>query len=417
MTRPTLPSPATRITKTEARRFMLRHHRLYPPRNIKGKQGVLDYIRHVGCIQFDPINIVGRNPDLVLQSRVQDYIPDYLDELLYSERKLLDGWDKMASIYSMTDWPYFSKRRDYMNQPGIDPRRPPEDELDRILEVVRKIGPVSSLDFDGSKIVDWYWGPTKIARAALESLFRMGKVGVHHRVNNRRSFDIVERLIPSELLQQTNPFISEQAYQDWHITRRVGSLGLASSKSGELWYGILGVKSRERTKILQRLTEKGVLVAIEIEGYPGKVFFIRAEDQYMLGLISVITESPHKAAVIAALDNLIWNRELIKQIFDFEYVWEVYKPKAQRKYGYYVLPIVYGDQFIARFEPRFNKLERELTIENWWWEENIKPTTDIQEALMNCLGDFAAYLHAEKLGVPQPLSSDNTLQWIRNVIL
>jgi uncharacterized protein YcaQ len=371
----------------------------------------------VGCIQFDPINIVGRNPDLVLQSRVQDFVPNYLDELLYSERKLLDGWDKMASIYSVTDWPYFLRLRDYMNQPDIDRRRPPKDELDSILEVVRKIGPVSSLDFSDSEIVDWAWGPTKMARAALESLFRMGKVGVHHRVNNRRSFDIVERLIPPELLQQNNPFISEEAYQDWHITRRVGSMGLASSKSGDSWYGILGVKGRERLKIFQRLTETGDLIAIEVEGCPGKTFYIRADDQHMLGSIPDINEDGHKAAVIAALDNLTWNREIIKQIFNFEYVWEVYKPKAKRKYGYYVLPILFGDLFIARFEPKYNKQERELTIENWWWEEDIKPDADIQEALINCLGDFITYLGAEKLQVREQINNEKSLRWLRNVSL
>jgi len=76
---------------------MLAHHGLYPPRKLMGKTGILDYIQHVGSIQFDPINIVGRNPDLVLQSRVLDYRPNLLDDLLYKERKLIDGWDKMAS--------------------------------------------------------------------------------------------------------------------------------------------------------------------------------------------------------------------------------------------------------------------------------------------------------------------------------
>jgi len=91
------------VKKSEARRFILKHHSLYPPRKYVGQVGILDYISHVGSIQFDPINIVGRNPDLVLQSRVKDYQPDFLDDLLYSKRYLLDGWDKMTSIYSVND--------------------------------------------------------------------------------------------------------------------------------------------------------------------------------------------------------------------------------------------------------------------------------------------------------------------------
>ncbi len=412
----TLPSSSITLSRAEARRFMLTHHGLYPPRNLKGKQGILDYINHVGTIQFDPINIIGRNPDLVLQSRVQDFVPEYLDELLYSDRKLLDGWDKMASIYLITDWPYFSRLREHMNQPDVNPRRPPEDELEKILDIVRKKGPVSSLDFKESEIVDWFWGPTKIARAALESLFSMGKVGVHHRVNNRRSFDIIERLIPPEILQQSCPFETEGDYQDWHVLRRVGSVGLTSSKSGDYWLGILGVKGKERNNIFRRLVERGDLIAVNIISCPEETYFIRRKDQDQLNLISKIGTDDKKAAFIAALDNLIWNRVLIQKIFGFEYVWEVYKPKTQRKYGYYVLPVIYGDQFIARFEPVFKKQDKKLTITGWWWEEGTKPDKIMEEALTTCLFDFFTYLGAENIQVGDKIRDETSLTWIQNVM-
>ena len=110
------PPPSLTIDKTTARRFVFAHHHLWPPRQLKGKDGVRQYIQHVGAIQFDPINIVGRNPDLVLQSRVADFTLGILDELLYEDRLLLDGWDKMASIYSVGDWPYFARQRARMRQ-------------------------------------------------------------------------------------------------------------------------------------------------------------------------------------------------------------------------------------------------------------------------------------------------------------
>ena len=90
-----MPDPIE-IKKSEARRFKLMHHGLYPPRQYFGEKGILDFIKKVGSIQFDPINIVGRNPDLVLQSRVKNYQPKLLDDLLYKNRYLIDGWDKMA---------------------------------------------------------------------------------------------------------------------------------------------------------------------------------------------------------------------------------------------------------------------------------------------------------------------------------
>jgi uncharacterized protein YcaQ len=109
---PALPPPELTITRRQARRFLLAHLRLLPPRKLRGEQGVLDFVRHVNCIQYDPINVVGQNTDLVLQSRVHGYKPAMLTALLYKERKLLDGVDKQMSIYPVEDWPYFAISRE-----------------------------------------------------------------------------------------------------------------------------------------------------------------------------------------------------------------------------------------------------------------------------------------------------------------
>jgi uncharacterized protein len=108
-----MPNPLV-IRKGHARRFLLQHRRLRPPRKLRGTQGVLDYIRHVNCIQYDPINVVGQNSQLVLQSRLRDYKPAMLDALLYKDRKLLDGFDKQMSIYPVEDWPCFAYYRERM---------------------------------------------------------------------------------------------------------------------------------------------------------------------------------------------------------------------------------------------------------------------------------------------------------------
>ena len=120
-----LPEPTITLTKDHARRFLLTHQRLRPPRQLSGKTGIMDYIAHVGCIQFDPINVVGCNPDLVLQSRIADYSPTLLEELLYTDHRLVDGFDKVASIYPASDWAYFTRRREYTRERHGDPANPP----------------------------------------------------------------------------------------------------------------------------------------------------------------------------------------------------------------------------------------------------------------------------------------------------
>ena len=111
----------------------------------------------------------------------------------------------------------------------------------------------------------------------------------------------------------------------------------------------------------------------------------------------------------------MWDRGSLRRVFDFEYVWEVYKPKATRKYGYYVLPVIYGDEFAARFDPAFDKKKRVLTITNWWWEEGIQPDEAMKSALMACLDDFVKYLGAKQVRLGGSVENEKTLQWVTEV--
>ena len=119
-----------------------------------------------------------------------------------------------------------------------------------------------------------------------------------------------------------------------------------------------------------------------------------------------------RAAILAPLDNLLWERELVTQLFDFDYTWEVYKPIPERKYGYYVLPILYGDRFIARFEPGRDKRNGALTIKNWWWEPGATPTTEMHTVLRDCFKRFLGYLSTEKLQVDRTLVKREGLDWL-----
>jgi len=389
--------PALTLSKAEARRFLLMHHRLWPPRSLAGKAGILEFIRHVGCIQFDPIDVVGRNPDLVLQSRVADYRRSLLEEMLYSDYHLLDGWDKQAGIYPVTDWPHFARHRARTAQRHGDPSNPPMAIAPAVLQAIRERGPLSSIDLDHAGTVDWFWGPTRLGRATLEILHGMGEVTIHHRVGTRRFFELTEKLVPADLLAAPDPNPTVEEYQDWHVLRRVGGLGLVKTVGGECWYGILDVNTQVRRTALARLVERGDLVAVAVEGVSNRDFFIRTADLPTVQAAQACREVMSQAAILAVLDNMMWDRDLLRLVFDFDYVWEVYKPAAQRKYGYYVLPVIYGDRFVARFDPAFDKKARELTIANWWWEEGIRPDEAMQAALADCFRAFMRYLDAGRL--------------------
>jgi uncharacterized protein YcaQ len=172
-----------RLTNVEARRFLLSKQGLWPPRALTGKDGIMAVFDRLACIQFDPLDVVGPNPDLVLQSRVSDYRPDMLYELIYVERQLYDYWDKMMSILPMRDWPKLALLRVAWRERHAERRAKHAAHVETILDVIRERGPMSSVDFDAHHGVewkmDWRWGQTRAAKALLEMLGDMGEPPSH----------------------------------------------------------------------------------------------------------------------------------------------------------------------------------------------------------------------------------------------
>jgi uncharacterized protein YcaQ len=394
--------PDLTLTKSQARRFLLAYQNLWPPRGLRGKTGLLDHIRRVGCIQFDPLNMVGRNPELVLQSRLADFRPEMLGALLYDERRLLDGWDKMMSIYRLEDWPHFRRRRETTrswprhNQPEV------LAVLPQVRAEIQARGPLSSIDLDFDQTVDWSWAPTRLARAALESLYNWGELVVHHKVNTRKFYDFARRHIPVELFEAPDPFASQEDFDDWYVLRRLGGVGLLPERSSDGWLGMWELKTPRRAAALSRLLAAGRVRRVEVQGqrYP---LYMRSQDEDTLQAVLDGMPPARRAAFLAPLDNLIWDRALIEALFDFEYRWEVYKPVAQRRWGYYVLPVLYGERFVARCEPQLDKKTGVLRMENWWWQPGVRRSKAMDAALSKALGCFIEYLGASQVQIDPPL--------------
>ncbi|NIM94624.1 MAG: hypothetical protein GTO18_13065 [Anaerolineales bacterium] len=405
------------ISKAQARRFLLTYHGLLPPRKFTGKQGIMEYIRRVGCIQFDPINVVGQNPDLVLQSRVLNYQPQLLEEMLYADRELLNGYDKVASIYPAVDWPNFARRRAAARDRFNDPEDSAVRAAPEVLEALREHGPQSSIDLKNQEKIHWSWGHTaSLAKASLDVLFAWGEVLVHHKVGTRRVFDLTERILPEEVIRTPDPNVTSKDYRDWHVLRRVGGLGLANPSAAEYWLGILDLNGSERRHTLLNLVERGDLQAAGVEGIPNKTFYLRSIDLPALEGVRQWNSFPRHAAILGPLDNVLWDRNLIRWIFDFDYTWEVYKPVAERVYGYYVLPVIYGDKFVARFEPIFDRKTRSLHIKNWWWEPGIRISETMLKALVICLRAFKKYLGAGDIFLSERLSGDSKFEWMNRIV-
>jgi len=402
------------LNQDQARHFLLAYQGLWPPQAQNGKAGALNYIRRVGCIQYDPLNIAGASPELALQARVAGFRPAMLDELLYQDRKLLDGLDKVMSIYPVDDWPYFRRRREAARQRYGSDTAPVTAVLPHVRQALAERGPLSSLDLDHNETVDWAWAPTRLSRAALESMYLWGELIVHHKARTRKYYDFAHRHIADDLLAAPEPNPTDEEFHDWYVYRRLGGIGLFWNKAGDAWLGMSDIKSKQRTDALRRLIRQGRVVEVDVEGI-GAPCYLRSEDRALLESTLDRDDPQPRAAILAPLDNLLWDRRFIRRLFGFSYIWEVYKPVTDRAYGYYVLPILYGDRFVARFEPGRDKRRNALVVKNWWWEEDARPSAEMQAELQNCFRRFLGFLDAPALLIDAQLTARPDLRWLAEI--
>ncbi|MCL2544487.1 MAG: winged helix DNA-binding domain-containing protein [Clostridia bacterium] len=384
-----------RIGRRAAIRFLLDWHGLAGARRYAGAGGMLAHIRRVGCIQFDPLDICGRNAELALHARVKGFTPALLHDALYKARTLVDYWDKNMSIFPMEDWPcFFRERQQFRERPSSRSREHVEPALEEVRAQIDRRGPLFSADIDLGKRVDWSWSPTTLSRAAMETLYFTGDLAIHRRQGVLRAFDLAERLVPPALYGAGDPFPDAQRYEAWRVHRRIGGVGLVWARPGDAYLGIplespgTGRKAA-LAQIIRTLTAEGRVFPVEIEGVPGigEPCFVQAEALETLEQAMQGRAKRKRTEFLAPLDNMLWDRRLIEALFGFAYRWEVYTPAAQRKYGYYVLPVLQGEALTGRIEVVRDRRARCLRVQNAWWERKTDP-----EGVRDCLDRHARML-------------------------
>ena len=381
------------ISKSDARNFLINYQGLNGTEKRKGPEGVLDYFNKVRCVQFDPLDVVGRNADLVLQSRITNYRSEVLQDLLYKDRSLYDAADKMISIIPTQDYPAMARIRQKTVEQlrGILTWRKSLaalDLLDEIKEYISKKGPLPASKINiGQSVDSGAWGHKKLSSAALDYLYHSGILGISNKQKNHKVYDLAENLFPPEILNAPDLFKDDKDFARWYLKRRIGAVGLVWNKNGGTWLGFYVSDKTLRAQIIRELVDTGELLELQIEESKEK-FYIRSEDAALLGKPA----RKNIAQFIAPLDNLIWDRGLIEELFDFSYSWEVYTPAAKRRFGYYVLPVLYKNNFIARFEPEPNRGNTPLKIKNWWWEPGVTVNDQMFAALENAFKRFSNFL-------------------------
>ncbi|WP_217597711.1 winged helix-turn-helix domain-containing protein [Cohnella sp. GbtcB17] len=382
------------LTNRQARQFLLLKHGLLGEYRFAGKQGVLDFVRQAGCIQYDPIDVCGKNAELVLQSRIKGFTKSMLAELLYQDRLLVDYPDKNLAIIPVEDWPYFERYRQAARQHA---ERYPDMEalMEQVRAHIRYHGSLSSddLKLDGNfawrSAIHWSSGSNS-SRSVLEQMYSTGELIIHHKKGTRKYYDIAEKYITPDLLNAPEPLEDELEHHKWRVLRRIGAVGLLWNRASDAWLNIWGFKAEHRNEVFRQLLHEARIVAVGVEQMK-EPLYCRVED---LPLIEAVLQNPApewRCELIAPLDNFIWDRKLINECFGFDYTWEIYTPADKRKFGYYVLPILYGERFIGRAEIIAERKTGTLVVKNIWYEKDVKPTKPLRTSLNECFQRFALF--------------------------
>ena len=369
------------VTLDQARQFILYRQGLLGEHRFIGKDGAYQYVRQAGCIQFDPVDVCGRNAELTLQSRVKGFKKKTLEDLLYRDRLLVDYSDKELSIWPSEDWPYFSSYRERSIEHGRRFAGIPELE-EQAIAWIRKHGPVCSDTLPIGGTVYWHssmhwsghWEKESLAaRSVLEQLYTDGVLLVHHKSGSRKYYDLAEKYLPAALLSAPNPCPDEASWLCWRIRRRIGAVGLLWNRRSDAWLGI-GMTTEERNAAFGRMEQEGSIIPVLVEGLRFPLYML-SED---LPLLESVTagQVPLKPRLefLAPLDPMLWDRKLIEALWGYQYSWEIYTPAVKRKYGYYVLPMLSGDRLIGRIEPKADRKTKILTVQNIWLEPGIRMT-------------------------------------------
>ena len=397
------------ISADTARRFLAIRHMLAPPRALAATpESVLAVVDRLGSLQFDPLEVAGRNHDLVLQARIAGYGRALTDELLYGRRQLFEAYNKALNLLPTRELPYYRLTwQDHAKGRAGRVVGEQSELAEKLLAAITAEGPKCSTDFDREDAIDWWWGPTSAARAVLDALNVSGRLSLSRREGNRRFYDLTERLYPADLLAVQIPEREQMRHKLLSRYRGHGLLG--SSGSGEIWPGTGGATSRAEMR--GELLDRGEIVAVDVDGVRGQRYLIgdelpllaQAERELAAEGLGGTPGTPPGCSFIAPLDPLLWDRGVLVPLYGFDYRWEVYTPAAKRRWGYYVLPILFGDRLVGRIEPRIDRTAGVVRLLGLSWEAGFDPLTagGFVVAFAAALNAYLAFGASEALLPPQ----------------
>ena len=387
-----------------ARRFILGKQGLWPGRRWRGIEGTEQAMRAMEYLQLDPLQIIARSQDIKLHSRVLDYSPGLWEDVTYQQRKFFDwgGWLAVRPMDELPHWRVVMRRERDSNARLRGIARDHADAIAEMRAVLRERGVVSNRDFAMATRTrtDSYRG-RKDSALALYYLWLTGEVMTHHRERFERVYALTETVAPGRLVGESD----EAEVDRFLIEKEVGFAGLSRlSRTSDSYRR--GQPDQAAKMMLQAMLADGDLIEVRVEGWKQTHYALGGDAQALRDVSAgrtpeawapLETTTTEETIFLAPLDP-VSARGRAKTLFGFDYIWEVYKPEHQRKFGYYTLPVLWGDRLVARFDSKLDRTTDTFIILGLWLED---PALGADEAFAAALARgfvrFVTFLGVSKL--------------------
>jgi len=327
----------------------------------RARDAALSVIRNFGYLQLDTVSIAGaRSHTIVLMSRLEGFDPHLGEELLKPGEPLFEYWGHEASWLPIELYPLFAfRRRAFASHPwwGNLIREHPE-VADKLRRRIRDEGPLRSIDMEGRRSPGWW--DLKIAPKVAAAMWSSGELAIRERKAFQRTFDLAERVIPD---QWRSARVGEDEALEKLLLLALGGHGWATTGTLVQTWRL----SSHRTAVeaaLSRLADGAVILPCSVVGENGSVNrgWIRPSDLELAGRVNDLRPRRDRGVLLSPFDPLLWDRQRVQQLFGFHQVLEIYKPAAQRIYGYYCLPVLAGDRLIARLDLKADRKAGRLNV-------------------------------------------------------
>lgn len=373
------------LSKSEAKHLALSSQLLLDGHPANTKKDLLNIIDQLGYIQIDTISIVERAHKHVLWTRFPEYKNDLLDELIDKDRKVFEFWDHAASYIPMKHFRFSLPRKKRYKVRYKDWASKNKKLLKHISDRIKAEGPLMSREFkdDNKRGLWWDWKP---AKDALEYLFHSGELMVWSRRNFQKVYDLAERVLPANI---DTSFPSDADISEHFVLKAISSNGISTEK--EMTY-LRHHENKTTKKVLQELTEAKKIIPVKVTGSDEQYYTTKSK----LKELDKASNNKH-IHILSPFDNLVIQRKRMTTLFGFEYIIECYVPAPKRKFGYFCLPVLYGDKFIGRLDAKADRQSGIFKLINFFPEEGVKINAKMKSSFDKKMMELARFSGCEEV--------------------